>query len=106
LNILVYALWLFSALLILLLPWCILVYRQNKTLQNQLSENENTKRINFTLEQQLNNNRQLEQKSGELEITQHGSVKKKANALSISHIHLSLTDDDGRALAFVVAESI
>jgi len=44
-------------------------------------------------------------KSGKPEITLHGSAKQKAHDLSISHIHLSLTDDDGKALAFVVAET-
>jgi holo-[acyl-carrier protein] synthase len=43
--------------------------------------------------------------NGKPEITLHGSAKQKANDLSISRIHLSLTDDDGKALAFVVAES-
>ena len=43
--------------------------------------------------------------SGKPEIVLHGPAQDKATALKIQHIHLSLTDDDGRALAFAVAES-
>ncbi len=43
--------------------------------------------------------------SGKPEIILHGAAQDKATALKIHHIHLSLTDDDGRALAFAVAES-
>jgi len=43
--------------------------------------------------------------SGKPEITLHGYAKKTAKKLGIKHIHLSLTDDDGTAMAFVTAES-
>lgn len=43
--------------------------------------------------------------SGKPEIKLHGSAKTIAKALDIQHIHLSLTDDDGTAMAFAVAES-
>ena len=43
--------------------------------------------------------------SGKPEILLHGAAQEKANALAIHRIHLSLSDDDGRALAFAVAES-
>ncbi len=42
--------------------------------------------------------------SGKPEIVLHGAARKKADDLAVGRIHLSLTDDDGRALAFVVAE--
>ena len=42
--------------------------------------------------------------SGKPEITLHGNAKQTANSLGIKHIHLSLTDDDGIAMAFVIAE--
>ncbi len=44
-------------------------------------------------------------KSGKPTITLHNQAQTFANKLDISHIHLSLTDDHGMAMAFVVAES-
>ena len=43
-------------------------------------------------------------KSGKPEITLHGNARRTAKALDIKHIHLSLTDDDGIAMAFAIAE--
>jgi len=42
--------------------------------------------------------------SGKPEIRLHQNAKILATQLGITHIHLSLTDDDGVAMAFVVAE--
>jgi len=42
--------------------------------------------------------------SGKPEIKLHGNAKVKAKQLGISNIHVSLTDDAGAAMAFVVAE--
>jgi len=42
--------------------------------------------------------------SGKPEIKLHHHAKKIAARLGIQHIHVSLTDDDGTAMAFVVAE--
>jgi len=43
--------------------------------------------------------------SGQPEIILRGGAQQRAKFLSISKIHLSLTDDDGVAMAFAVAES-
>lgn len=43
--------------------------------------------------------------SGKPEIILHGNAKMKANQLGITHIHVSLTDDAGAAMAFVIAET-
>jgi len=43
--------------------------------------------------------------SGKPEITLHGKAKITALALNITTVHLSLTDDDGVAMAFAIAES-
>ncbi|OIP98682.1 MAG: holo-[acyl-carrier-protein] synthase [Zetaproteobacteria bacterium CG2_30_46_52] len=42
--------------------------------------------------------------SGKPEVRLHRAAKRKADALNISSIHLSLTDDDGTAMAFAIAE--
>ena len=44
--------------------------------------------------------------SGKPEIVLHGAARKKADDLAVGRIHLSLTDDDGKALAFAITESI
>ncbi len=43
--------------------------------------------------------------SGKPEINLHGSARVKADTLDISHVHVSLSDDDGVAMAFAIAES-
>ncbi|MDQ6953230.1 MAG: holo-ACP synthase [Mariprofundaceae bacterium] len=43
--------------------------------------------------------------SGQPEIILHAGAQQRAKFLSVSKIHLSLTDDDGVAMAFAVAES-
>lgn len=43
--------------------------------------------------------------SGKPEITLHGAAATMAASLGIKTVHLSLTDDDGVAMAFTVAES-
>lgn len=43
-------------------------------------------------------------KSGKPTITLHNQAQALADKLGISHIHLSLTDDHGMAMAFVIAE--
>ncbi len=43
--------------------------------------------------------------SGKPEIILHGRAKTIAAALDVQQIHLSLTDDDGTAMAFAVADS-
>ncbi|MDX8387547.1 MAG: holo-ACP synthase [Ghiorsea sp.] len=43
--------------------------------------------------------------SGKPEITLHAGAKERAEKLGIHQIHLSLTDDDGTAMAFAIAES-
>ncbi|MDQ6993052.1 MAG: holo-ACP synthase [Mariprofundus sp.] len=43
--------------------------------------------------------------SGKPEITLHGAAASIAASLEIITIHISLTDDDGIAMAFAVAES-
>lgn len=43
--------------------------------------------------------------SGKPEIVLHGNAKNQTLLLSITHIHVSLTDDAGTAMAFVIAES-
>ncbi len=42
--------------------------------------------------------------SGKPEITLHDGAKNRADALGIHAVHISLTDDDGVAMAFAVAE--
>lgn len=43
--------------------------------------------------------------SGKPEVTLHDGAKSRAEMLNISTVHLSLTDDDGVAMAFAVAET-
>ncbi len=43
--------------------------------------------------------------SGKPEINLYGSAQEKADALAVSRVHLSLSDDDGVAMAFAIAES-
>ncbi len=42
--------------------------------------------------------------SGKPEIILHGNARQTASNLGIKLLHLSLTDDDGVAMAFVIAE--
>jgi len=43
--------------------------------------------------------------SGQPNVILHCGAKQRAKTMNIHHIHLSLTDDDGVALAFAVAEA-
>ena len=43
--------------------------------------------------------------SGKPEVVLHAGALRRANTLSLHAIHLSLSDDDGTAIAFAVAES-
>ncbi|WP_038250055.1 holo-ACP synthase [Ghiorsea bivora] len=43
-------------------------------------------------------------KSGKPEIKLHRNAQLTAQNLGIKHIHISLTDDDGTAMAFAIAE--
>ena len=45
------------------------------------------------------------QSSGKPEIILHGGALAQAKALAVAQMHLSLTDDDGVAMAFAIAES-
>ena len=42
--------------------------------------------------------------SGKPEINLYGTAQQKAEALGISQVHISLSDDDGVALAFAIPE--
>ena len=42
--------------------------------------------------------------SGKPEIKLHRKAQQVAKSLDIKHIHISLTDDDGTAMAFAIAE--
>jgi len=46
----------------------------------------------------------IHQASGKPEITLHGAAQTRADVLNIHRVHISLTDDDGVAMAFAVAE--
>jgi len=46
----------------------------------------------------------IHQSSGKPEINLFGSALEKAKASGISQMHVSLTDDDGVAMAFAIAE--
>jgi len=46
------------------------------------------------------------QASGKPDIVLHAGALAQAKALGIAHMHLSLTDDDGTAMAFAIAESV
>jgi len=43
--------------------------------------------------------------SGKPEVRLHAGATLRANQMGILHVHLSLTDDDGTATAFVIGES-
>jgi len=45
------------------------------------------------------------QSSGKPDVVLHGGALAQAKALGVAHIHLSLSDEDGTALAFSIAES-
>ncbi len=47
----------------------------------------------------------IHQASGKPDVMLHAGAKKRADALDIHSVHLSLTDDDGVAMAFAVAET-
>jgi len=47
----------------------------------------------------------VHQLSGKPEITLHGKAAAHASAVGIATVHISLTDDDGIAMAFAIAES-
>ena len=47
----------------------------------------------------------LHQPSGKPEVALHAMAKDRAGQLGISVMHISLSDDDGVAMAFAVAES-
>jgi len=48
----------------------------------------------------------VHQSSGKPEVTLHAAARVVAEGLDIHRVHLSLTDDDGVAMAFAVAESL
>ncbi|MBL4776071.1 MAG: holo-ACP synthase [Mariprofundus sp.] len=54
----------------------------------------------------LKNIETIHQASGKPEITLHAGAKKRAQLLHIDRVHVSLTDDDGVAMAFAVAETM
>jgi len=47
----------------------------------------------------------IHQPSGKPAVILHDGALARANQLHIQHVHLSLTDDDGVAMAFAVAET-
>jgi len=47
----------------------------------------------------------IHQPSGKPEITLHAGARRVADALGVDRVHVSLTDDDGVAMAFAVAET-
>lgn len=47
----------------------------------------------------------IHQPSGKPEVTLHGAAAAHARSTGISTVHISLTDDDGVAMAFAIAES-
>jgi len=47
----------------------------------------------------------IHQPSGQPVVTLHGGAKQQAQARGITAIHLSLTDEEGIAIAFAVAET-
>ncbi|MFQ5582404.1 MAG: holo-ACP synthase [Mariprofundaceae bacterium] len=47
----------------------------------------------------------IHQPSGKPEVTLHDGARAAADSLGVSTVHVSLTDDDGVAMAFAVAES-
>jgi len=46
------------------------------------------------------------QSSGKPDIVLHGGALLRAESLGVAHMHLSLSDDNGVALAFAIAESV
>jgi len=48
----------------------------------------------------------IHQRSGKPEVVLHAGALRVAQVLGIEHVHVSLTDDDGVAMAFAVAESL
>jgi len=46
----------------------------------------------------------IHQSSGKPEINLYGKAQERAVSMGISRVHISLTDDDGVALAFAIAE--
>jgi len=47
----------------------------------------------------------IHQPSGKPAVTLHDGAKRAAEGLGVCRVHVSLTDDDGIAMAFAVAES-
>jgi holo-[acyl-carrier protein] synthase len=47
----------------------------------------------------------IHQSSGKPEVTLHDAANRAAEGLGVYRVHVSLTDDDGVAMAFAVAES-
>ncbi len=47
----------------------------------------------------------IHQPSGKPEIRLHGGARERAKQLGIAAVHVSLSDDDGVAMAFAVAEA-
>jgi len=45
------------------------------------------------------------QPSGKPDVVLHGGALAQAKVLGVAHIHLSLSDEDGTALAFAIVES-
>jgi len=48
----------------------------------------------------------IHQPSGKPVVTLHGRAAAVADSLGVDRVHVSLTDDDGIAMAFAVAESL
>jgi len=48
----------------------------------------------------------IHQSSGKPEVTLYKGAKRAAEDLAVCHVHVSLSDDDGIAMAFAIAESI
>jgi len=48
----------------------------------------------------------IHQPSGKPEVTLHGGARAAAERLGVAVVHVSLTDDDGIAMAFAIAESV
>ncbi|MDT8375964.1 MAG: holo-ACP synthase [Mariprofundaceae bacterium] len=46
----------------------------------------------------------IHQASGKPAINLYGAARKRADALGVTQVHVSLTDDDGVAMAFAIAE--
>jgi len=48
----------------------------------------------------------IHQLSGKPEITLHAGARAEADRLGITAVHISLSDDDGVAMAFAIAEAV